>query len=225
MATRQDERRPTDPSLQVRRHPERARYDRETIDAILDEALICHVGFVVDGQPFVMPTIHARRGDTLYLHGSAASRMMRTIAAGAEVCVTATIVDGLVMARSVANHSMNYRSAIVLGRAREVTDREEKLEALHAVVDHVAPGRWDEARHPSDVELKKTGVGALDLSRASAKVRTGPPIDEEKDLSLPVWAGVVPLRLADGSPEADAYVPSGVALPDAPWTRPSSRQR
>ncbi len=194
---------PPSPRTRVRRHPERGVYDRAAIEAILDEAAICHVGFVHDGAPVVIPTIHARIGDALYLHGSAASRMMRTLAAGAEVCVTATILDGLVLARSVANHSMNYRSVVVLGRARPVEGREEKLAALRAVVEHVDPGRWGVARHPNEQELHETLVAAVSLGEASAKVRTGPPKDDPDDLALPVWAGVVPLRMARGEPVPD----------------------
>jgi nitroimidazol reductase NimA-like FMN-containing flavoprotein (pyridoxamine 5'-phosphate oxidase superfamily) len=194
----------------VRRHPERGAYEREPIDAILDEALICHVGFVVDGQPFVIPTIHARVGDVLYLHGSPASRMLRTLRDGVDVCVTATLLDGIVLARSVYNHSMNYRSAVVLGRAREVTDADEKLRALEAVVEHMVPGRWSDARQPTHGELDGTTVLALALDEASAKVRLGPSNDFDRDAELPVWAGVIPLRLVTGAPEADSQ---GVPLP------------
>jgi nitroimidazol reductase NimA-like FMN-containing flavoprotein (pyridoxamine 5'-phosphate oxidase superfamily) len=184
----------------VKRHPERGAYDRATIDGILDEALICHVGFVVDGQPYVIPTIHARDGDTLYLHGSPASRMLRTIKGGVDVCVTVTLLDGLVLARSVYNHSMNYRSVVALGRAKEVTDLQEKLHAMERIVEHVRPGRWSEARQPNDGEIKGTTILALPLDEVSAKVRTGPPKDFEDDLSLPVWAGVVPLALTASDP-------------------------
>jgi nitroimidazol reductase NimA-like FMN-containing flavoprotein (pyridoxamine 5'-phosphate oxidase superfamily) len=197
----------------VRRHPERGVYEREAIAAILDEALFCHVGFVVDGQPFVIPTIHARAGDVLYLHGSTASRMLRTLAEDVDVCVTVTLLDGLVLARSVYNHSMNYRSAIVLGRARAVTDADEKLAALETVVEHVVPGRWQDARLPTKKELAATSVLALWLDEASAKVRTGPPKDFDADVELPIWAGVIPLRLVSGVAETDAHVPDGVALP------------
>jgi nitroimidazol reductase NimA-like FMN-containing flavoprotein (pyridoxamine 5'-phosphate oxidase superfamily) len=197
----------------VRRHPERGVYEREAIAVILDEALFCHVGFVVDGQPFVIPTIHARAGDVLYLHGSPASRMLRTLAAGVDMCVTATLLDGLVLARSVYNHSMNYRSAVVLGRARAVDDAEEKLAALEAIVEHVVPGRWQDARRPNEQELAATTVLALGLDEASAKVRSGPPKDFDDDVELPIWAGVVPLSLVAGVAETDAQVPDGVALP------------
>jgi len=185
---------------QVKRHPERGEYDRATIHAILDEALICHVGFAVDGQTYVIPTIHARDGDMLYLHGSPASRMLKSIKQGIDVCVTATLLDGLVLARSVYNHSMNYRSVVVLGCANEVTDREEKLRAMECVVEHVVPGRWNEARRPNEKELRSTTILALPIEEASAKIRTGPPVDFEDDMELPVWAGVIPLDLQRGRP-------------------------
>ena len=197
----------------VRRHPERGVYERPAIDAILDEALFCHVGFVVDEQPYVIPMIHARAGDVLYLHGSPASRMLRTLAEGVDVCVTATLLDGIVLARSVYNHSMNYRSVVVLGRARAVTDVDEKLAALEAVVEHVVPGRWQDARHPNKKELAGTSVLVLGLDQASAKVRRGPTKDFDDDVELPIWAGVIPMRLVAGAAETDALVPDGVALP------------
>jgi nitroimidazol reductase NimA-like FMN-containing flavoprotein (pyridoxamine 5'-phosphate oxidase superfamily) len=191
----------------VKRHPERGAYDRATIDAILDEALICHIGFVHDEQPFVIPTIHAREGDTLYLHGSPGSRMLRNLKEGIDVCVTATLLDGLVLARSVYHHSMNYRSAVVLGRARELTDRTEKLHAMECVVEHVVRGRWEDARRPSETELKGTTILAVSLEEASAKIRTGGPKDDEDDLALPVWAGVIPLSLEPRAPIADNDLP------------------
>jgi uncharacterized protein len=198
--------------IRVKRHPERGVYEREAIDAILDEALFCHVGFVVDGQPYVIPTIHARAGDVLYVHGSPASRMLRTLAEGVDVCVTATLIDGLVLARSVYNHSMNYRSAVVLGRAREI-EGGEKLRALEAIVEHVVPGRWQDARLPTDKALTGTSVLGLGLDEASAKIRTGPPKDFDEDVGLPIWAGVIPLRLVADEAETEALVPDGVALP------------
>ena len=197
----------------VRRHPEHGVYKRPAIDAILDEALFCHVGFVVDGQPYVIPMIHARAGDVLYLHGSPASRMLRTLAEGVDVCVTATLLDGIVLARSVYNHSMNYRSVVVLGRARAVTDADEKLAALEAVVEHLVPGRWQDARHPNRKELAGTSVLVLGLDQASAKVRRGPTKDFDDDVELPIWAGVIPMRLVAGAAETDALVPEGVPLP------------
>ena len=204
----------------VRRHPERGDYERATIDAILDEALICHVGFVVDDQPFVIPTIHARDGDVLYIHGSPGSRMLRNLKDGVEVCVTVTLLDGLVLARSVYNHSMNYRSAVVLGRALEVTDRDEKLHAMQCVVEHVVPGRWADARRPSEGEIKGTTILALPLEEASAKVRSGRPTDDEDDLSFPVWAGVVPLQLAPQTPVPDEGMRESVPPYVEAYTRP-----
>jgi nitroimidazol reductase NimA-like FMN-containing flavoprotein (pyridoxamine 5'-phosphate oxidase superfamily) len=186
----------------VKRHPERGDYDRDVIDAILDEALICHLGFLVDGQPFVIPTIHARDGDILYIHGSPGSRMLRTAKAGVDICVTATLLDGLVLARSVYNHSLNYRSVVVLGRAYEVTELDEKLRAMQCVVEHVVPGRWNDARQPNEGEIKGTTILALPLDEASAKIRSGPPVDDDDDLALPVWAGVIPLRLEPSEPTA-----------------------
>ncbi len=199
-------------TLRVRRLPERGRYDRETIDAILDEALFCHVGFIANGQPFVIPTLHARVGEVLYIHGSQASRMLRELRGGTDVCVTATILDGLVLARSAFNHSMNYRSVVVLGVAEEV-DGAEKMEALRAIAEHVMPGRWDDVRQPNQKELRATSVLRLSLDRASAKVRTGPPKDDEEDLDFPVWAGVLPLRLVPSEPVADAQTGSPT-IPD-----------
>jgi nitroimidazol reductase NimA-like FMN-containing flavoprotein (pyridoxamine 5'-phosphate oxidase superfamily) len=190
----------------VKRHPERGAYDRATIDAILDEALICHVGFVLDGQPFVIPTIHARDGDVLYIHGSPGSRMLRNAKEGVDICVTVTLLDGLVLARSVYNHSMNYRSVVVLGRARELTDRDEKLRAMERVVEHVVPGRWADARQPNEGEIKGTTILAISLEDASAKIRNGPVTDDEDDLPLPVWAGLVPLRLSPSPPIPDKGV-------------------
>lgn len=190
----------------VKRHPERGAYDRATIDSILDEALICHLGFVVDGHPFVIPTIHARDGDALYVHGSPGSRMLRTAKEGVDICVTVTLLDGLVLARSVYNHSMNYRSVVVLGRAREVTDPEKKLRAMRRVVEHVVPGRWDDARRPNEGEIKGTMILALPLDEASAKIRSGPPTDDDADRELPIWAGVIPLRIEPSAPVPDAGV-------------------
>jgi nitroimidazol reductase NimA-like FMN-containing flavoprotein (pyridoxamine 5'-phosphate oxidase superfamily) len=209
----------------VRRLPKRAAYDRATIDAILDEALNCHLGFVVDGQPYVIPTIHARVGDRVYVHGSAASRMLRTLADGLAACLTVTLVDGLVLARSAFHHSMNYRSVVVLGTARAVVDPGEKVAALRAVVEHVVPGRWPEVRPPNERELKATSVLSLSLAEASAKVRTGGPVDDEEDLAWPCWAGVLPIASTLGSPIPDARL-----APDTPpsacataYCRPGAR--
>ena len=204
---------PPSERTQVKRHPERGVYDRGTIDAILDEALICHVAYVEDGHPAVIPTIHARMGDTLYIHGSQASRTVRTLRPGTEVCVETTLLDGLVLARSTPNHSMNYRSVVIYGVAREVTDPKEKFDAQNALVEHIVPGRLADARLPNDLELKETGILAISLDEASAKVRTGPPKDDEEDYGLPVWAGVLPLRTVPGDPEPDPRLPDGVEPP------------
>ena len=179
----------------LKRLPKRGAFDRETVHRILDEGLFCHLGFVAEGQPYVLPTIYARVGETLYVHGSSASRMMGTLAQGVSVCLTVTLLDGLVLARSAFHHSMNYRSVVVLGKALEVKDPAEKRRALDAIVDHVAAGRSGEARGPNDNELLATRVLSLLLEEVSAKVRTGPPIDDAEDSAWPVWAGVLPLRL------------------------------
>jgi uncharacterized protein len=201
------------PRIALRRHPERGVYERETINAILDEALCCHVGFVVDGQPFVIPMIHARVGDLLYLHGSPASRLLRELGGDVDACVTATLLDGIVLARAVYNHSLNYRCAVVLGRARSVDKREEKLAALAAIVEHVVVGRSRDARPPNAKELAATKVLALPLDEASAKVRSGPPKDFDDDVELPIWAGVIPLRTAADKPLTEERVPESVTVP------------
>jgi nitroimidazol reductase NimA-like FMN-containing flavoprotein (pyridoxamine 5'-phosphate oxidase superfamily) len=189
---------------EFRRLPERGTHDRAVVDTILDEALICHLGFAVDNQPFVVPTIHARDGDALYVHGSPASRLLRTLASGVEACVTVTLVDGLVLARSVFHHSINYRSVMVFGTAEKVTEPAEKERALEVIVEHIARGRTAEARPPSEAELKATLVLRLRLDEVSAKVRTGGPKDDEADADYPVWAGVLPLTLVPGEPLGDA---------------------
>ncbi|HYK02660.1 MAG TPA: pyridoxamine 5'-phosphate oxidase family protein [Thermoanaerobaculia bacterium] len=194
----------------VRRLPKRGQYDAPTIHAILDEAMICHVGFVVDGAPVVIPTIHWRDGDTLYLHGSAASRMLRSLKNGVEACVTVTLLDGLVLARSAFHHSMNYRSVVVFGQAREVVDETEKVRALEVLVEHVVRGRSKDIRQPNDKELRQTLVLAMPLEEASAKIRTGGPVDDDEDYALPIWAGVLPLTLAPGEPIADTGVTADV---------------
>ena len=188
----------------LKRLPQRGAFDRESINQILDEGFICHVGFVVDGQPFVIPTGYARAGDRLYIHGSQASRMLRTVGQGIEVCVTVTLIDGLVLARSAFHHSMNYRSAVVFGKAAVVDDPDEKLAALLALSEHMIPGRWSDVRGPNARELQLTTVLSLPLTEASAKVRTGPPLDDEEDYNLPVWAGVIPLKLTEDAPIGDA---------------------
>ena len=198
----------------VRRLANRGAYDRDTIHSILDEALICHVGFIADGQPMVIPTIHTRIDDTLYFHGSVASRMLRTLRNGIEACVTVTILDGLVLARSAFHHSMNYRSVVVLGTATEVTDREEKTRALDALVEHVVRGRSDDARPATEAEFKATLVLALPLNEASAKIRKGGPVDDEEDYAMPIWAGVLPLELTPQPAVADTRLRSDIALPE-----------
>jgi nitroimidazol reductase NimA-like FMN-containing flavoprotein (pyridoxamine 5'-phosphate oxidase superfamily) len=200
------------PRTQVKRLPERGVYERAEIYKILDEGFLCHAGFVVDGQPFVIPTGYGRAGDKLYIHGSAASRMLRSLADGVKVCVTVTLVDGLVLARSAFHHSMNYRSVVVLGTATLVEDREQKLAALRAISEQIVPGRWDEVRQPNEQELKATKVLCLQLEEVSAKVRTGPPHDEREDYELPIWAGVLPLRLAQQAPVPDTENRPGVLL-------------
>jgi uncharacterized protein len=201
--------------VRVRRVHAKAAYDREAIEAILDEALVAHVGFAHDGQPFVIPTLHARVGDHVYVHGSSASRTLRTIGGTVPVCVTVTLLDGMVFARSMFEMSVNYRSVVILGEARAVTDPEEKLEALHAFSEQVLPGRWDEARRPSRKELKATAILALPLDEASAKISTGGPDDgESEDAELDVWAGHVPIRLVAGQPVACPHLRPGIPLPD-----------
>jgi nitroimidazol reductase NimA-like FMN-containing flavoprotein (pyridoxamine 5'-phosphate oxidase superfamily) len=188
---------------QLKRLPKRGKYDHETVHKILDEGFVCHVGFSVDGQPFVIPTNYGRTGDALYLHGSAASRMLRTLSDGVPVCVTVTHVDGLVLARSAFHHSVNYRSVVILGTAHLVEDRAEKMEALRLFTEHVMKGRWDDVRQPTEQELKATTVLALPLQEVSAKVRCGGPVDDEADYTLPVWAGVLPLEVSVQAPIPD----------------------
>ena len=197
----------------LKRLPARGVYDRELVYQILDEGFICHVGFAAGGQPFVIPTGYARAEDRLFIHGSQASRMLRTLKTGIDVCVTITLLDGLVLARSAFHHSMNYRSVVVFGRASIIDDPEEKLRALRAFSEHVIPGRWDDVRGPNEDELKATIVLSLPLDEVSAKVRTGPPLDEIEDYELPVWAGLIPLRLTGGAPIADPRMKEGVELP------------
>ncbi len=198
----------------IRRVPENARYDRVTVDAILDAALICHLGFVHDGQPFVIPTLHARIGDEVYVHGSAASRALRTMRDGIDACLTATLLDGIVLARSVFEHSVNYRSVVVLGRATAVEGAEEKLSALEAFSEKLLPGRWVDARRPTAKELKATSVLRLPLDEASAKVRVGPPDDgESPDAELDIWAGVIPLVVRALPPVPDPSLRPGIPIP------------
>ena len=201
------------PRTTVRRMPKRGAYDRATIESILDEGLICHLGFAVDGQPYVLPTIYARVGGEVLLHGSAASRMLRALGDGVAMCLTVTLLDGLVLARSAFHHSVNYRSAVLLGTARAVLDNDEKTRALRAIVDHVLADRWQAVRVPNEQELKATTVLALSLSEASAKIRTGGPIDDEEDYALPIWAGHLPLALVAGVAVPDTRLTAGIPIP------------
>src|SRR5580700_8302726 len=207
----------------VVREPHRGVYDRKTAYQILDEGIICHVGFVADGQPFVIPTGYGRAGDSLYIHGSAASRMLRRIDEGVEVCVTVTLLDGLVLARSIFNHSMNYRSVMVLGTAVAVEDPNEKLEALRLLSEHILPGRWADSRQPNEKEIKATLVMRLPIEEFSAKVRQGAPIDDEEDYAFPIWAGVIPLRLVPGAPVNDPRLDPAQEVPG--YARNYSRKR
>ncbi len=206
---------PPVPSARTRlvREADRAVYDRAAAYKILDEGFICHVGFVADGQPFVIPTGYGRVGDSLYIHGSAASRMLRRVDEGVPVCVTVTLLDGLVLARSIFNHSMNYRSVVVLGTAFAVTDAKEKLEALRQLSEHILPGRWAESRQPNEKELKATLVMRLPIEEFSAKVRQGPPVDDEEDYAFPTWAGVIPLEMVPGRPVNDPRLDPGREVP------------
>ena len=197
----------------VVREPQRGVYDRETIYKILDEGMVCHVGFSVDEQPYVIPTLFARVGDAIYFHGSAASRMLRRVGEGINVCVTVTLTDGIVMARSIFNHSMNYRSVVALGKATPVDAPEEKVAALQAYSEKILPGRWNDARQPNEKELKATSVLRLPLTEASAKVRVGPPEDDAPDYALPVWAGVVPLRIVADAPIRDERCDPAIPVP------------
>jgi uncharacterized protein len=199
------------PRTRVRRMPARADYERETIEAILDEAMVAHLGFSVDGQPYVVPTLHARVGDQVYFHGSSASRTVRALAAGAQMCLTVTLLDGLVLARSAVHHSVNYRSVVVLGQARAIEQPAEKMAAIEAFTERLIPGRWDEVRWPTAKELKAIQVLALALDEASAKLRVGPPVDDEEDYELDTWAGVIPLSTVAGEPIPDERLPKDVA--------------
>jgi nitroimidazol reductase NimA-like FMN-containing flavoprotein (pyridoxamine 5'-phosphate oxidase superfamily) len=198
----------------VKRLPKRADYNLETINEILDEGFVCHVGFVVDGQPFVIPTGYARLNNHIYIHGSAASRMLRSLSTGIDVCLTVTIVDGIVLARSAFHHSMNYRSVVVFGKAMAVEQPVEKMEALYALSEHIIPGRWKDVREPNEQEMKATLVLKLPLEEASAKIRSGPPLDDEADYEIPVWSGVLPLKLNPSSPVPDDHTSSDKAIPE-----------
>ena len=197
----------------VNRLPKRGDYSQKTIYGILDAAFLCHVGFVVEGQPYVIPTGYGRSENTLYLHGSAASRMLRTLAGDVDVCVTVTVLDGIVLARSAFHHSMNYRSVVILGKATSVESDQEKTAALHAISENIMRGRWDDVRKPTALELKATAVLALPIEDASAKIRTGPPLDDEEDYALPVWSGVLPMVMKAGEPVADSRLVPGVKVP------------
>lgn len=201
----------------LRRLPQRGSYQREVVEQILDEALICHVGFLVDGQPYVIPTVHVRCGERLYLHGSGASRMLRTLRQGVPLCVTATLLDGLVLARSAFHHSMNYRSVVVLGVGTEVSEPTEKRAALRAIVEHVAPGRSAQVRPPTEAELSATIVLSIPLREVSAKIRSGPPIDDELDYQWPCWAGEIPLCLTASAPVSDPRLDPSIEAPG--WAR------
>ena len=198
----------------VVREPDRGVYDREVVYSILDEAFLCHVGFSVDGQPYVIPTSYGRQDANLFIHGSAASRMLRQMKEGISVCITVTLLDGLVLARSVFNHSMNYRSVVVLGKATLVDEPAEKLSALRVLSEHIIPGRWDDVRQPNERELKATSVLRVPIHEFSAKIRTGPPIDDEEDYVFPTWAGVIPLETRVGEPIPDSRLADGQKIPD-----------
>jgi len=207
----------------VVREAHRGIYERAAAYEILDEGFICHVGFAVDGQPFVIPTAYGRSGEKLYIHGSAASRMLRNLDKGVAVCITVILLDGLVLSRSIFNHSMNYRSVVVLGTAVAVRDAKEKLEALRLLSEHILPGRWAESRQPNERELKQTLVMRLPIEEFSAKVRQGPPIDDEEDYSFPAWAGVLPLAMVPGAPINDPRLDPKTPVPE--YVRQYSRKR
>ncbi len=203
------------PRTRIRRMPARADYERATIEAILDEAMVAHLGFVADDQPYVVPTLHARVGELVYFHGSSASRTVRTLAGGAQMCLTVTLLDGLVFARSAVHHSVNYRSVVVLGQARAIVEPSEKMAAIEAFTERLMPGRWDEVRGPTAKELKAIQVLALPLEEASAKLRAGPPMDDEEDYALDTWAGVIPLSTVAGEPIPDERLSEGIAVSPA----------
>jgi nitroimidazol reductase NimA-like FMN-containing flavoprotein (pyridoxamine 5'-phosphate oxidase superfamily) len=211
------------PRTRVVREAHRAVYDRETAYSILDEGFLCHVGFAVEGQPFVIPTSYGRLNDSLLIHGSAASRMLRQMKEGIPVCVTVTLIDGLVMARSIFNQSMNYRSVVVLGKATLVDEPGEKLDALHVLSEHIIPGRWADVRPPNERELKQTSVLRVPMDEFSCKVRSGPVVDDEEDYAFPAWAGVVPLEMTAGDPIEDERLLPGLSVPE--YARRYSRGR
>ena len=207
----------------VVREPQRAVYDREEVYRILDEAFLCHIGFSVDGQPFAIPTSYGRKNANLYIHGSAASRMLRQMKDAVPVCITVTLLDGLVLARSIFNHSMNYRSVVILGKATLVEDPKEKLEGLKVLSDHILPRRWEDSRQPNEQELKATSLLRVPIQEFSAKVRTGPPIDDAEDMNFPTWAGVLPLEIKAGAPISDEQLDAGIHVPT--YLQPYSRVR
>jgi nitroimidazol reductase NimA-like FMN-containing flavoprotein (pyridoxamine 5'-phosphate oxidase superfamily) len=213
------------PSTRTRvvRESDRGVYDRETVYRILDEGFLCHAGFVVNGQPFVIPTSYGRKDASLYIHGSAASRMLRQMKDNVPICITVTLLDGLVLARSVFNHSMNYRSVVILGKATLVDDPQEKVSALRILSEHILPGRWDDSRQPNERELKATSVLRVPIEEFSAKVRVGPPIDDEEDYTFPTWAGVVPLEMVAGKPIDDARLLAAIEVPE--YARSYTRER
>jgi nitroimidazol reductase NimA-like FMN-containing flavoprotein (pyridoxamine 5'-phosphate oxidase superfamily) len=199
---------------ELRRIPDRGSHDRKTIDSILDAGFLAHVGFCFDGQPFVIPTLYGRDGERLYLHGSAASRMLRELETGIAACVTVTLVDGLVLSRSAFDHSMNYRCVVAFGTSRKITDPEQKVKSLRVISEHLIAGRWADVRGPSEKELKATTVLEFSIEEASSKVRSGPPLDDESDYRLPVWAGVLPLEIKSRPPIPDDKLVEGITLPD-----------
>ena len=218
---------PKTPRTTLKRLPERGSHERAEINRILDEGLYCHIGFVVENQPFVIPTSYGRWGDELLIHGSSASRMMRQLKTGLPCCVTVTLVDGLVLARSAFHHSMNYRSVILLGNATEITAEKEKLEAMRTLVEHITPGRWDSLRPVNETELKATTILQLPIEEASAKIRIGPPKDDEEDYALPIWAGVLPFSMRVGEPVADPLLSAGINVPPdvVDYQRPHNSRR
>jgi nitroimidazol reductase NimA-like FMN-containing flavoprotein (pyridoxamine 5'-phosphate oxidase superfamily) len=205
---------PPTPRTTLKRLAKRGSHERETINQILDEGFICHVGFAIEGQPYVIPTGYARIDDKLIIHGSQASRMLRALKTGIDMCVTVTLIDGLVLARSAFHHSMNYRSVVIFGRATLIEEREEKLAALFALSEHMIPGRWQEAREPTEAELQQTTVLSLPIEEASAKIRTGPPLDDEEDYAMNIWAGVLPVQPTTGEPIADPRLPPNIEVPN-----------
>ncbi len=204
----------------VKRLPERGYYDSSVIYPIIDEALLCHVGFVQDNQPCVIPTLHARQGDRVLLHGAKGSRLLRHVGSGGEVCITITLVDGIVLARSVFHHSINYRSVVIFGKGELIEGEEARLEAMEKFTERLIPGRWQDARPPNPVELKQTTIVAVTIESASAKIRTGPPRDDEEDIGLPVWAGILPLSQISGAPIADPDLKAGIEIPDYIYNYP-----